>query len=212
MARNPCGKHAVEHVHPPLDAFKQIIWRAHSHQISGLMAGKIFYAVIQHLQHELFRLSYRQSSYGIARKIKIYYLFCALAAKIFVHAALHYAKQRLSLPVFVKVSATAQPSGSPLQRILDVTSVRRIRRTLVKSHHYIRAEGILYLYGFLRSDKMSRTVYMRSESDAFFGDFSEGSQRKYLKTSAVCQNSPVPIHKFVKASRLFHQFMTGTEI
>ena len=82
----------------------------------------------------------------------------------------------------------------------------------IKSHHYIRAEGILYLYGFLRSDKMSRTVYMRSESDAFFGDFSEGSQRKYLKTSAVCQNSPVPIHKFVKASRLFHQFMTGTEI
>jgi len=55
---------------------------------------------------------------------------------------------------------------------------------------------------------VARTVDVRFEGDPFLFDIVQFCQRKDLKSAAVGQDWPMPVHKRVKAARHVHYFRT----
>ena len=59
---------------------------------------------------------------------------------------------------------------------------------------------------------MFAAVDVRIEPDALVLDVVELCEGKHLKSAAVGEDGPVPIHKFVKPSRLFNEFVPGAHV
>ena len=53
---------------------------------------------------------------------------------------------------------------------------------------------------------------MGMEIDAFLFDFSQVSQGKHLKSAGIRQDRPIPVHKFMESSQLFHNFVSRTHM
>ena len=77
----------------------------------------------------------------------------ALLPQILVHAPLHDAEQRLIRPLSV-IHATPSPKAGQLNGLQDIIIFSGVRRTFIKRHNNVRAQGFLNIYGFLRADEV----------------------------------------------------------
>src|SRR5690606_13018867 len=108
--------------------------------------------------------------------------------------------------------AALGPAGGPLQGSLDVFPFRRIGRTFVKSHDDVGTQGVLNLYRLLGAEKQRFAADVRPKGNPFFRDLPERAEAEHLESSAVGQDSAVPVHEAVQPSRLPDDFVPRAEV
>ena len=56
------------------------------------------------------------------------------------------------------------------------------------------------------------TIDMRVKIHTLFLDLTQLCQRKHLESAGICKDRPVPVHKFMKTSKLLHHLVTRTHM
>ena len=128
-----------------------------------------------------------------------------------MHSSLDNAEQLLPLSP-VRILAALRPTGGHVQRTADIVVIGHGRRALVKAHDDVGAKRFLYLNRQFRCQKMIGSIQVGLELDAFFADLAQFAQAEYLKSAAVGQNRPLPVHETVQTAQLLHQMMTRAQI
>lgn len=68
------------------------------------------------------------------------------------------------------------------------------------------------LHTFLRPHKNLSSIYMGLKIHSLFFDFSKPCQGKHLESSRIRENRPVPVHKLMEASHLFHHLISRSHV
>ena len=161
-----------------------------------------------------------QAADCISVQIQLTDLLCMLDTDIFVDRTLVNTKEHLMLIDRIRqavqschlVFAAMQPSCRTLYRTLDIFSFCHTGRTLIKCHGDRGRQIGLDLHALFRSHENLSAVYMGIEIYAFFFDLSKTRQRKYLKSTGVCQDRFVPYHKFMQSAHLFYNLITRSYV
>src|SRR5699024_1384179 len=127
-------------------ALYHTVGTAHPHEIAGLIVGIIRAQHVEHTVHDLLGLADRKSAYRKTAFCVLQYVFHALHAQVFVHIALHYREQHLTVVSLVFLCASFKPAHRTVCGAFRSAPVRISVSTLVESHDYIRAERMLYPY------------------------------------------------------------------
>src|SRR4051794_38759902 len=97
MASVARWQHAVEHVDAARDRLQEIFGRADAHQVAGTIGGKRRRGFVDHSAHDLTRFADRKAPDGVSLKTDIGERPHALGAQLRIVAALHDAKQRVTV-------------------------------------------------------------------------------------------------------------------
>src|SRR5262249_38786761 len=91
--------------------------------------------------------------------------------------------------------AALRPAQGKLHGGPSALLVSGVFGAFVERHNNVRAEPDLSLRRAFRSQKMRGAVQVRAESHAFFIDFSQIAQAKYLESAGDGQHRPPPRHE-----------------
>src|SRR5262249_10515816 len=120
-----CRHHAVEHVDATLDGFKNILWRAHAHEIARPAAGQMRDDFLDHRKHHRLRLAASKPADRIAVKTDLDQAACAYAAQVRDIAALGNAEQEIAWRRgFERALGTLRPAQRELHRAFNIGTRR----------------------------------------------------------------------------------------
>ena len=88
----------------------------------------------------------------------------------------------------------------------------RVLNTIIQAHDGIRTQADLNFNRLFRCQKMTGSIDVRLERYSLFRNFCQPRQRKDLKSAAVGQNRPPPVHKSVKTVKLIDDLAARPEI
>ena len=137
--------------------------------------------------------------------------FQALFAQVFIHIALDYGEQHLVAARFCR-GATFEPARGEVHCILCLGAGVAVFAALVELHYYVGAEVFLYGYRLFGREQVAGTVDVRVEVYSLLLYLVEFGEGEYLEAAAVGQDRAVPVHKLVKAARLFYNLVAGAHI
>ena len=153
MPGNPCRQHAVEHIDIAQNTFQNRVDRADAHQIARLLPRQILDAVIDHLIHRFLGFTDGRTADRIPREIHLRQRFSAHLAQILILSTLDDAEQRLFLRTLMCIFSPLGPTQRSLHAVFHVIIGAGIRSALIKAHDDIRADLVLNLNGFFRTQK-----------------------------------------------------------
>lgn len=206
VASEPGGQHAIEHVDSLGHAVPEIFRRADAHQVSRLSLGQLRRHDVQHFRHFRFRFTDAETPDGNARDIRRGSKLSAQLAQLGFHAALANAKEHAlagTIGLGERRDAPLQPPMGAHGCVVNLARLGRESDEMIERHHDVRAELRLDIDCALGRQHVQRTILMRTETHAFFGDFGLLCKREDLESTAVRQNWPLPAHERVEpASRV----------
>ena len=160
------GRHdTIKHIYTSLYTFENILRRAYTHQITGLLCRENLIHHFNHLIHDLCRLAHSQSANGITVSAKVSYVLCRIATKISILASLDNGEQALVVAIYgfclvETLPAPLQPSLGHLKTFLCILIITFSRRTLVECHHDVCADDTFCIHHVLGSEEMLAAVNM----------------------------------------------------
>src|SRR5690554_4823424 len=208
---NPGGKDTVKHVYTARHPFPKRVRRPHSHEIPGLLLRKQRDGIVQNFIHQILRFADTETSHRVPGEIHCSQLPGAFFPQFTIGNPLHNTKKSL-LRVVMRLAASLRPPGGSFLGFFGGPVRRRVRKTLVKSHYYIRPQFLLDLHYLLRGEKMRRPVNMGTKDHSFFFHFGKGRKAENLKTTAVREDRPRPIHKGVQTARFFDNVTSRPQV
>ena len=142
----PAGQYAIHHVDAPLHGAHNIIGLADTHQVARLVHGQLVRCKIQHAEHRRLPFTHRKATDCVAVKFDRLQCLCTLRAQILFQATLLDAKKRMTRSVTKSVARALCPAHRQFHAFGDAAPVRWQCGALIKTHHDIRAQKLLYLH------------------------------------------------------------------
>uniref|UniRef100_A0A0N4ZLY8 TonB_dep_Rec domain-containing protein n=1 Tax=Parastrongyloides trichosuri TaxID=131310 RepID=A0A0N4ZLY8_PARTI len=217
IARIAGGHDAVKHIHTLADPFHQVFRCTHTHEIAGGMGGQFRSGVRQNAHHVFFGLAYGQAANGVALKADFGQASQGFVAQVFVHAALHNAKQGVGIGQLLEfLTRTAGPAqghahGSGRFIMRGGAVVNQVGRAFVEHHGNVGVQGILDLHGHFRGQEQALAGDGGGKFHPFFGNLAHAFQAEHLKTARIRQDGLVPLHEVVQALVLVHDLRARTQ-
>src|SRR5271168_1436564 len=115
------------------------------------------------------------------------------------------------LLMLFKIFLTAfRPAQSQFHRSLGARLIGGILRALIERHYDVGAEADLRLHRALWTEKVRRTVEMRTKRHAFLGHFAKLAQAENLEAAGISKDRARPCHETMQSSHLPDGFRSGT--
>ena len=108
--------------------------------------------------------------------------------------------------------ASYQPTCGPVYRILYVCAVCYTGGALVKGHSNGGCQIRLDLHALLRSHENLPSVNVGLEINPLLLYLAEACKGEDLKSTGICQDRPVPIHKLMEAPHLLYDLISRTHM
>ena len=206
------GRHAVEHVDAARDRLDQVVGIAYTHQVARVRGRQLGLQHLEHLVHARLGLAHRQPADRDAVPVRqLEYPARGVLPQVGENRALQDREKGLLRPVTLAfqllevVAAALQPAQRPLVRLFRDVACRLAGWTLVERHDDVRAQRPLRFHHAFRREQMARPVDMALKLHPGLAHLVDFGQTEHLKTAAVGQDRPVPVHEPVQpAHRLHH--------
>src|SRR5437660_1574845 len=104
--------------------------------------------------------------------------------------------------LFEILLAALSPACRHFHRGPRTRLIRRILRALIERHDDVGAQPDLGLHRAFRAEKMRGAVQVRTECDAFLGDFAEFAEAEDLKSARVGEDRAPPGHESMQPAEL----------
>ena len=176
--------------------------------------------LIQNPVHLLMTLSNCKTTNRITVQIHLCNRLCMFNTDIFINRTLVDTKKKLILVDGIRqavqtdhlIFTSLKPAGCTRYRPLHIIPLRHTARALIKGHGNGRCQIGLDLHTLFRSHKDLVAINMRVKIHTLFLDLTQLCQGKHLKSAGIGKNRSVPVHKFMKTSKLFYHLVTRTHM
>ena len=148
------GKHAVEHVHPPLDGSDNVVGFSDAHQVSRAVLRQHFRCVVEHREHPFLPLPDRQPADCVAVEPQRPQHDRTSLAQLPENRSLLNSEQRATAPPAERIPAAFGPTHRKKHGILCLALLHRIRCAFIEAHDDVRAELSLDFHRSLRGQIM----------------------------------------------------------
>ncbi len=204
------GHDAVKHVDALPHGVDQIFWRAHAHQIAGFVVGQFGGGVGQNALHVVFGFAHRKAANRVTVKTDFRQALQGHVAQIFIHAALHNAKQAVGVAQFVKgVAGPAGPAHGHFHGQTGFVMGGGVRGAFVKNHDNVGIQHGLNTHAFFGGKEEFVPIHWAAKVHALFFNFAHCPQAKHLKPARISQNGAIPAHKLVQTAKIGHDVQAG---
>src|SRR5579871_4234426 len=105
----------------------------------------------------------------------------------------------------------ASPANGALHGVAGKLVAHRVRRTFVKHHGDIAAEGELDLDGRFRGELVRIAVEVRLEDDTVFGDAAKAAETEDLKSAGIGEDGAGPGHEAMEAAHFPDRFVSRAQ-